>query len=85
MSGPRQRATEMRRQFETAAALIERLRQGRSAATGSDEWGISVEEWLHSGRIPTSRGIKSPLEILSDTSLAIDRPARPDAMRRVRR
>lgn len=72
MSGRHQGATKMRGHIDTAAALIERLNQARPAAMGVDDRGASAEEWLHSARIPTSRGIKSPFEILADTSLAMD-------------
>ncbi len=71
-SGRRRKDAEMRGHIDTVTAVIERLRNARSASTGRDERDTAAGEWLRSARIPTSRGIKSPLEILGDTSLAMD-------------
>lgn len=68
-----------RRHIRVVAAVIERLAAGRGASTGTGWRGTPAAGWLSAARISTSRGVRSPLEILADADLASE--ALDDLMR----
>lgn len=72
LNDQRVRDTRQRRHLAIVAELIRQLRASRKAVTGSAERGKSALGWLHSARVATSRGTRTPLEVLSDTHLALE-------------
>lgn len=72
LNGHRVRDTKQRRHIAIVAELIRALRGARAASTGRSERGASALGWLHSARVRTSRGMRNPLQILSDTDLAVE-------------
>lgn len=72
MSGHRVRPTSRRAHIGVVASVIRRLVEVRQTATLTTNRGGSALGWLHTAQISTSIGIKSPLAVLSDTSLAIE-------------
>jgi len=70
LSGRRARDTAKRRHIAIVAAVVKRLSEGRLAATGTGERGRSAIGWLHTAQVATSRGIKTPIQVLADTDLA---------------
>lgn len=72
LGGQRARDTARRRHIAIVASLVTRLSQGRRAATGASARGKSAVGWLHTARVATSRGDKTPLQVLADTNLAIE-------------
>ena len=72
LAGQRVRDTHQRRHIAIVATVIRRLREVREASTGTPERGQSALGWLHSARVVTSRGSKTPIEILADSSLALE-------------
>ena len=62
-----------RRSHVTAVAtVIRHLKAGRQIATGEADRGSSASGWLHSARVETSLGLRTPLEVLSDPVLALE-------------
>jgi hypothetical protein len=72
LSGKRTRDTHQRRHIAVVATVIQELAATRSAATGSADRGKSAIGWLHTAAVETSRGSVTPLEVLSDTDLALE-------------
>jgi len=70
LNGRRARGTHRQRHIAIVAALIRELRAIRQASTGTPERGKTALGWLHAGRIRTSQGVRTPLEVLADTALA---------------
>jgi hypothetical protein len=60
----------IRHHIGIAAAIVRVLAAGREAATGSRHRPASARDWLHTGQVLTSRGLRSPIDVLSDTVLA---------------
>jgi hypothetical protein len=72
LSGHRVGNTNRRTHIAIVAAIVRRLSSGRETATGSAERGKSAIGWLYTARVETSSGARSPLDVLSDTSLALE-------------
>lgn len=72
LNGQRSRDSGRRRHIAIVAAVVRELSSARRAATGTSDRGKSAIGWLHTARVDTSRGRKSPLELLADTNLAIE-------------
>jgi transcriptional regulator with XRE-family HTH domain len=72
LSGRRRRDTARRRHIAIAAEVIRRLADARRASTTTSERGASAIGWLHTARVETSRGPRTPLEVLADTDLAME-------------
>ena len=72
LRGRRTRDTNRRTHIAVVAEVMRHLQTARAAATGAPERGRSAIGWLHATRAETSRGMESPLTILSDTSLALE-------------
>lgn len=70
LSGQRPRDTSRRRHIAIVAAVVKRLSEGRRAATRTSSRGKSAVGWLHTAPVVTSRGIKTPIQVLADTDLA---------------
>ena len=66
-----QRVRDSRRRPHVAlvAELIGDLKRARRASTGTLNRGGSASGWLHAGRVETSRGVRTPLEVLADSEL----------------
>ncbi len=58
--------------IEVVTELVGLLAQGRAAGTGSADRGVSAKSWLRSGAVATSRGTRTPIEILTDSDLAAE-------------
>jgi hypothetical protein len=61
-----------RHHVATVATVVRQLEAGRQFATGQTHRGESASSWLHSARVETSKGAKTPLETLSDPLLAAE-------------
>ena len=61
----------MRRHIAIVAAVIERLAEARTAATGGRHREKDARFWLHTRSVDTRQGVKAPIEILADSDLAI--------------
>lgn len=72
LAGKRRRPTARRRHIAVVAALTKELATVREAATGRSDRGASALGWLHAGAVQTQAGVKTPLEILSDTVLSLE-------------
>jgi transcriptional regulator with XRE-family HTH domain len=72
LSGKRRRDTSRRRHIAIVAAVTRELGAARSAATASSDRGASAIGWLHTAAVETSRGRKTPLDLLRDTKLALE-------------
>jgi hypothetical protein len=72
LSGKRIRDTARRRHIAYVAGIVKELSSARFASTGTRDRGKSAIGWLHTARVDTSRGQKSPLELLADTDLTIE-------------
>lgn len=70
LSGRRRRDTARRRHIAIVAALVRHLAEGRRAATGTTERGVTAIGWLHTAAVETSRGTKTPILVFADTDLA---------------
>ncbi len=69
LAGQRVRDSRRRSHVALVAELISDLRQARRSGTGSADRRATAIGWLHAGRVETSRGIRSPIELLADTEL----------------
>ena len=72
LSEKRVHGTSRRRHIAVVASVIRELASARSAATGTPDRGESALGWLYTGRVSTTLGPRTPLEVLSDTSLALE-------------
>jgi hypothetical protein len=70
LSGGRRRDTAARAHVAVVAALIHRLAEGRAASTRTGQRQHTSLIWLHTAPVATSKGINTPLEVLSDPDLA---------------
>lgn len=61
---------ERREHIAIVASVVGDLAAVRVASTGSRSRGQPAADWLRGARVETSRGILSPLELLSDPLLA---------------
>ena len=69
LNGKRSRGTRRQRHIAIAAEVVERLAAARIAATGTDS-RVPSTRWLRSAQVATSRGTRTPLEVLGDSELA---------------
>jgi hypothetical protein len=72
LAGRRPRGTGRKRHIAVVAAVIRDLAAARSAATGASTRGESALGWLYAGRVATTLGPKTPIEVLSNTDLALE-------------
>jgi hypothetical protein len=72
LAGRRRRDTSRRVHIAVVAAIVRGLSAARLASTGERERGRSAIGWLHAGRVDTSVGRRSPLDVLSDDALAVE-------------
>jgi hypothetical protein len=61
----------MRGHIAIVAAVIDRIAEGREAATGSSTRDTDTRAWLHTPSVGTPLGLITPIEILADPDLAI--------------
>lgn len=61
---------DSREHIRVVATIVGILEEARLAATGTVMRGRPATHWLNHARIQTRAGIKSPIEILSDETLA---------------
>jgi hypothetical protein len=61
-----------RRHVAIVATVVRHLAAARQIAAGQTDRGTSASGWLHSARIETSRGIRSPIQVLADPVLAAE-------------
>jgi len=70
MSGHRRRRTPRRGHIAIVAELVRRLSAGRWAAIGDGTPGGPIYSWFYLTQVPTSQGLKRPIDILADPVLA---------------
>jgi hypothetical protein len=70
LNGRRTRDTSRRRHIAIVAAVVRHLAAGRRAAAGTESRGTTAVGWLHTARVETSRGTKTPIVVFADTNLA---------------
>jgi hypothetical protein len=51
--------------------VVDRLAEGRAAATGSRTREKDARAWLNTPSVETTHGLMAPIEILGDAELAI--------------
>jgi hypothetical protein len=70
LRGRRRRDTGRRRHIAIVAAVVRHLAEARRAATEIDVRGMTAIGWLHTAAVETSRGTRTPIQVLADTGLA---------------
>lgn len=71
LSGSSTEQSPMRGHIAIVAAVIDRLAEGRMAATGSNTRDTDPRAWVHTPSVETAEGLIAPIEILADADLAI--------------
>lgn len=69
LAGKQVRESRWRLHIALGAELVRDLQDARRASTGSASRGAPARGWLHAERVFTSRGTRSPVEVMVDTDL----------------